>query len=50
MYLPLLLTAIVLTCAIYLLLQYSSRALVIDNDDDLRGIDDAPVREHAKAA
>ena len=50
MYLPLLLTTIVLTCAIYLLLQYSSRALAIDTDGDLRGADDLPAHETAKAA
>lgn len=50
MYLPLLLAAIILTSAIYLLLQYSSRALVIDHDEEPRNIDELPVRDRAKAA
>ena len=50
MYLPLILAAIVLSTAIYLLLQYSSRTLAIDNDEATPVTDDVPAHESAKAA
>jgi hypothetical protein len=50
MYLPLILAAIVLFSAIYLLLQYASRTLVIDSDEVPRAIDELPARDTARAA
>jgi hypothetical protein len=50
MYLPLILAAIVLSSAIYLLLQYSARTLDIETDKPPLALDEVGARDVAKAA